>query len=556
MINSNFEFTTNLQYKVKALTARVEAFETGDKYVTMNSEFKRQLAAKDREIRKLKQELALTNRQVVIVRENWLQVIEDIQAEHTKALQIKDHKIEKLQKRLEDKEEELTATKAMYRDNLKELYQVKTDLEEERGKSQKLLAQMNQDYETSSIPSSMNMRRKKITNNREKTDKLPGGQPGHEGHKRRRLVPTQTVSIPAPKEYANRSKYRPTGKTITKQLIDLQVDVVVLEYSTPEYRNIHTGQRVHAPFPDGVINEVNYGGSVKSFALLLNSYCCVSIDKVREFLCELTDGKLQISKGMINGLNKEFSKKTATEQKVAFTNILRAPVMNTDFTSVRLNGESAQINVCATPEIVMYFAREHKGHEGVKGTPVETFQGILVHDHDLTFYNYGSNHQECSAHPLRYLKDSILNEPDLEWNKQMRGLLQEMIHHRNSIDPDKDLDPKTIEGFESRYQEILALAKNEYEYEPPSKYYKDGYNLYLRMGKYKDNHLLFLHDKRVPATNNLSERLLRILKRKMKQVMTFRSFDSLCELCTSMSMIESLRRQNQNLYKSITSIFN
>ena len=40
-------------------------------------------------------------------------------------------------------------------------------------------AQINRDYENSSIPSSKAVRRKKITNNREKTGRRPGGQPGH-----------------------------------------------------------------------------------------------------------------------------------------------------------------------------------------------------------------------------------------------------------------------------------------------------------------------------------------------------------------------------------------
>nr|WP_277935543.1 transposase [Parablautia muri] len=34
-------------------------------------------------------------------------------------------------------------------------------------------------------------------------------------------------------------------------------------------------------------------------------------------------------------------------------------------------------------------------------------------------------------------------------------------------------------------------------------------------------HLLFLHDRRVPATNNEAERLLRNYKRKQKQTVTF-----------------------------------
>ena len=552
-MNHAFEYITNLQYKVKTLTARVDAFKSGKKYIAMYSEFERQLRTKDREIEKLKRELAAAHNQTVVVRNNWMQVMEDIEKEHAKELQEKARKIRLLEQRCLDAESMLDSVKDQLREKRKELYQIMTELEEERGRVKKLKAQVNRDFENSSLSSSLKPH-KKISNNREKTGKKPGGQPGHKGHGRKKHTPTNSIHIPAPEKYADNPDYKLTGRTITKQLINLHIHVAVDEYNTPEFRNVHTGQRVHADFPSGVINDVNYGGSIKAFAFLLNNRCCVAIDKVQEFLAELTDGELQISKGMISGLSKEFSKKTEVEQKEAFSGLLLSPVLNTDFTSSRLNGENVQVAVCATPNIAMYFAREHKGHEGVKGTPVEEYQGILVHDHDKTFYNYGSEHQECLAHVLRYLKDSIDNEPDLSWNKQMRELVQEMIHYRNSLDPGAAPDPNKVEEYEIRYQGILEVAKEEYEYEPPSKYYREGYNLYKRLYEYKENHLLFLHDKRVPTNNNLSERLLRNFKRKQKQVMTFRSFDSLNYLCNSMGMIALLCSQEKNLYKSIASI--
>lgn len=147
------------------------------------------------------------------------------------------------------------------------------------------------------------------------------------------------------------------------------------------------------------------------------------------------------------------------------------------------------------------------------------------------------------------------NEPNLKWNKQMRDLIQEMIHYRNSLDPDADSNPNKVAWYETKYQDILEVAKEEYEYVPPSKYYKDGYNLYMKLQKYKENHLLFLYDENVPTNNNLSERLLRVFKRKRKQVMAFRSFDSLHYLCNSMGMINLLRSQEKNIYTSISSIF-
>jgi hypothetical protein len=181
--------------------------------------------------------------------------------------------------------------------------------------------------------------------------------------------------------------------------------------------------------------------------------------------------------------------------------------------------------------------------------------GTLVHDHDLTFYNYGTAHQECTEHILRYLQDSIQNELNLHWNVQMRKLLQQMIHCRNVLDDKAKFSDDEITGFTDRYKAVLDIARKEYEYEPPCKYYMDGYNLYKRMDKFIDSHLLFLHDMNVPTTNNLSERLLRIFKRKLKQMMTFRSDDSLSYVCDCLSIIAMLRSQGKNLYQSMAEIF-
>ena len=201
--------------------------------------------------------------------------------------------------------------------------------------------------------------------------------------------------------------------------------------------------------------------------------------KTRELYQALTGGKLEISTGMINGLTNEFSRKTEEEQKKAFNDILRAPVMNTDFTTARVDGKNVNVAVCAIPEKVLYFAKENKGHKGIKGTPVEIYNNTLVHDNDITYYKYGKRHQECLDQVLRYLLDSMANEKKLKWNVQMRDLIREMVHFRKHLDPKDErnpdeIDPDRVAGFEERYDAILKVAKAEYEYEPPSKYYKKG----------------------------------------------------------------------------------
>lgn len=110
-------------------------------------------------------------------------------------------------------------------------------------------------------------------------------------------------------------------------------------------------------------------------------------------MSELTGGKLAISAGMINKLSKELAAKSEAEREKLFAKIQVSPVMHIDCTNARVNGKSACVFVNATPDgSVYYSASTKKGHAGIKDTPAETYQGILVHDHESTFYKYGSDH--------------------------------------------------------------------------------------------------------------------------------------------------------------------
>jgi hypothetical protein len=560
MIHGNFEFISRLQYQVKSLGARVRAFESGEKFVAMRSEFDARLSAKDREVRRLKKELADAHAQIVTVRKGWSEVFDDLEKEHAKTLAEKGREISEWKERAFRAEGQCDKLRDDLREKTQELYGAKTALEDEHGKNAMLRAQINRDHENSSKPSSANPNRKKITNNRESTGRKPGGQPGHEGHGRQWREPTRQIFIAAPAEYVDSPAYRPTGGMIRKQTVGLRVEVDVVEYITPEFVHVPTGQRAHASFPEGMANEVNYGGSVKALAFMLNNYYNVPVDKTSDLIAELTHGGLRLSHGMISGLSREFSQKTEAEQKKAFSDILFSPVINVDFTSARVNGKKMNVLVCSDGKIVLYFARENKGFKGIAGSPIEIYQFILVHDHDLAFYSYGGNHQECLDHVLRYLKDSMQNEPHLKWSALMRELIREMIHFRKHLDPDdgrnpNEIAPGKVAELEGRYDGILRMAKAEYEYEPPNAYYRNGFNLYQRLEKYKDNHLLFMYDRRVPHSNSLAERLLRIYKRKEHQAMTFRSFGSLENLCHALGAIASLREQGKNLYASVSTIF-
>jgi len=553
-----FEYVGALQQENKILKKEVADFKSGERFKQIKREHQKLIDEYRRQIKQLNLVIEGLRKDVKNAWKWCEEAYEDALKELHASMKEMKHALKEKEKKwlLSEREREQALSKIT--DLCRENGELKTQLDDEKGRNKKLLAQLNRDYENSSIPSSQSRNRSKIPNNRECTGRKPGAQPGHVHHGRKKQMPTQVVCLPAPKEVAKDPGFKKTNKTIIKQLISVELIMNVTEYQADVYYNSTTGERIHASFPSGVVDDVNYDGSIKALLFLLNTDCAVSIDKSRRFLSDLTGGKLKISKGMINKLCREFSSKTQAEQKKIFADLLSSPVMNTDCTNARVNGESAYVYVCATPDEqnVLYFAREKKGHEGVKGTVTEDFQGILVHDHEITFYKYGNAHQECLAHVQRYLKDSMENEPSLTRHRKMRELIREMVHYRNEHADDAHLDPKIVSNFEGKYQEILEKAGEEYIFHEPSPYYRDGYNLYRRMQEYKTQHLLFLHDMRVPTTNNTAERCLRDYKRKQTFAMTFRSFESIEELCQSKGVLLGVRKNNPNLYTAVKEIFN
>lgn len=551
----SFEYMTSLQYEVKNLRRLVKSFQSGERYTQMEKEYRRIINELERQIQHLKADLAASRAETVSVRNKWFQTCEDVIKEMETALARKDREVKKAKKEAcQAKKERDEALEKLHEKNL-QLYEVQTQLEEERGKNLELTARINKDYTNSSKPSSQSPNHGKIHNGREKTGRRPGGQPGHPHHKRKRQDVTRTVEIPAPEEVAASEEYRPTGRLIRRQVIILHVSTEVVEYVTPEFVSKVTGKKIHAAFPEGVKDDVNYDATVKAAAYLLNNQCYVSINKTKEFLKAVSCGKIELSAGMICGLSKEFSEKTGEERGQIFLELLSAPYMHVDFTFGRVNGKQGTVMICASEGKVLYQGKEKKGHEGVKGSPAELYQGTIISDHEAAFQNYGSRHQECMVHVERYLRSSIENEPDLEWNRQMLNWIKEAIHYRNSLSEGEKADKGKIEELADQYEKILEKAKEEYEYEPPNEYFRDGYNLYQRMSRDKEDYLLFLKDTAIPPTNNTAENAARKYKRKNAQVMCFRSEDGRDYFCDGLSVMESMKTKGENLYEGVTQRF-
>ena len=543
----NDEYYTALEYKYKAQQRRIADFESGAEYQKLKKVKDDLLAELNQTSRTFKEIIRKLEKELENISGKWLEVVGDVEKEKDKEILVLKKKLQEKEEELQKEKEENKRLKEQLKAGRKEITEVRSELMDKQEKIEKLDAQLHQNFKNSSVPSSASNFRGVVTNNREKSGKKAGGQPGHKGHARKHYEADNSVFIPAPEEItSNPDWYEQTGETgeIHKQKVTLNISVQVTDYWSKVYRNRKTGARYHAPFPDGLTLDVTYDDGIRAVIFLLKNHANVSEGKISELFNMLTKGKLKISTGMINGINKEFSKKSESEQKEIFEKLMKAPVMHTDMTNVRKNGKLKNIIVCTDKENVYYAFRNTKGDAAVQGTPLEFFAGTVIHDHDKTFYHYGISHQECNEHNKRYLKGAAEIETELTWHMKMRELLIEMNKTREN--QKRILGEEQVMDFERRYDGILDLADKEYNDNPPSQYNRKGFNLKKKLRVYREPTLGFLRNPTLDFTNNEAERTLRKIKRHMVNSGTFRGMTdaSAEEYAASMSVLQTIRNKD------------
>lgn len=546
----------DLLLTIKNLREQLKLFESGEKYVQMKKECEAIHRADLRMIEKLRIERDKALIETRHVTDIWYETTQEIARECDRKVAEKEREIAVLKEKLIEKDERIKKERKAKLAEVKEKVKVEKALENEKDRNEKLREQLKKDYRTSSESSMMNPNHPPIQNSRTKTGRKPGGQPEHEHHGRKKLEPTERLHVPEPEEYLDTSKYKATGREVTKQLIRLHVIPEVIEYYTGEYRNIETGQRVHAEFPEGLVDDVTYDSSVKAMAYLVNNGLYTSVAKTKEFIKDITGGKVDLSCGFISNLSKEFSDKTTDERGDIFRNVMASPLIHSDFTFGHSAEGQTTVMICVAENDVIYIGRPKKGDEGVKDTPLENYDGTVVSDHESAIKKKGSKHQECLAHILRYLLCAMLMEKDKTWHEKAADWIARAIAYwREVTEGVIKYNVKTAGKLIDELKGILELAEKEYTEKPASKYYTEGKNTFTRMKEDFEEYVLFLRDPQVPPTNNKAERFARKYKRKDHQVMAFRNHKGSYLFCDGLTIIESVRARGENLFEAIKERF-
>lgn len=120
----------------------------------MEREFQKALRKKDQRIREQALELSRSHSETVSVRNQWFAVFEDMEKEHARELQALRKEKEQLEQKLLKTERQRDDALNKVTEQRRRIYELETELEEEKGKNLRLRAQINRDYENSSISSS------------------------------------------------------------------------------------------------------------------------------------------------------------------------------------------------------------------------------------------------------------------------------------------------------------------------------------------------------------------------------------------------------------------
>ena len=134
-MNRSFEYITTLEYKLKAANARIQAFESGERYVQLEQRYQKEVQTLLQKIKVLEKELFFAQKESSRIRNQWFEVWEEVEKEwqqKEKHWQTQKKALE--QRALQGESQRDTALMKIKEQRIK-LYELETALEEEKGKN-------------------------------------------------------------------------------------------------------------------------------------------------------------------------------------------------------------------------------------------------------------------------------------------------------------------------------------------------------------------------------------------------------------------------------------
>lgn len=466
--------------------------------------------------------------------------------------------LQEIMGRLDSVENELRTEKREHKEDVERLNAKINELTQEnnllRNDNARLRSIINNDSSNSSLPPSSDQKGGKPANTfngRTKTGRKAGGQKGHKGTTLTKAGIEKKIQSGKCRHEIRTIGNPAGGKYVVKYVVDLKTEAVVTEV------RIYADEHGKFPIPMQYRSDVTYGENVKALAASLYSEGVMANDRIAAFLNAASGDVLGLSEGSIYGFCKKLAQNSAESILRLESNLLNQPVVATDATTVTVNGKQKYIRNFSTEGTVVYHAMDSKSIGSLKEIGfLAEYSGVLLHDHETALYHFGTDHAECNAHIIRYLRKNR-EETGNKWSDGMISLLCEMNKERKELVGQglTSFSEEKLEEYELNYHALITKGRNENKNTSHQYAKADEKALLNRLEKYSHNHLLFLHDFSVPFENNISERDLRKAKNRQKMAGGFRKGSGHDMYCSILTVVETLKRRNMGIIENIKNLF-
>lgn len=334
-----------------------------------------------------------------------------------------------------------------------------------------------------------------------------------------------------------------------------KIDIVfekVVEHVDAEIKQCPTcASTVKGLFPADLHGPLQYGEGLKAFVINLLVCQMVALNRVQKLLTSMLE--VVIAEATLLKFVLRLHQALETWETQAVNQILQAPAIHVDETSLRVDQKNHWIHVYSAGDITLKFLHRKRGKEAIESINlIPRYGGAIVHDCWSSYFAYQHcGHGLCGSHLLRELT-FIVDAHGYRWAKNMKRLLQEtcIIASKRA---DKKLTEREQSNLQKRYRAILTRGEKELPVIPPKPSGKrgklaksDAHNLWERFKAHEASVLLFTKDPHVAFTNNRAEQDLRMAKVKQKVSGCFRSEDYAHAYCRISSYLLTMANRGYN----------
>jgi len=378
---------------------------------------------------------------------------------------------------------------------------------------------------------------------REKSDKLPGGQEGHQGHTlQMKELPDNVVKhAPCTCDKCGRDLSDIPESFIEKrQVVDIpSIQVIYTEHQV--YKKVcRCGHITQGSFPKEVIAPIQYGSNVEAIAVYLHGRQYLPYERMAELFKHVMN--LPVSQGTLNNIVHRFAQKGSVAYQAIKAAIEKAQCAGSDETSCKVNGKKHWFWTWQNDKFTFIIHSESRGFDTIKVTfPCGLPDTILIHDRWAAQLKCeAKGHQICIAHLLRDL-NYIEELHGSQWAIDLKAIIKDALTLKEQLtESDYQLPFPARDILENKLQQILE--------QPLPADHNKAITLQKSLTKIQQYILQFLFHANVPADNNGSERAIRNVKVKQKVSGQFKSTEGADDFAIIRSIIDTAIKAGKDVF--------